>query len=227
MSTENGFQAFKNENAANFDKQREKLAPLKDALHLIMQAAFSALADDARVLCVGAGTGAEVFNLALAFPGWRFTVIEPEADMIAICREKAEQQKLTARCEFHQGFLDSYQGSTDFDAATAILVSHFITDRQKRIDFFSAITRHLRKGGLFVNADLSGNPATPSYLSSMAIWQAMNQRAGIQFSPEAFANRVAISPISEIEEMLRSSGFSDPLLIYRALFIHAWVSRVE
>jgi len=227
MSSENGFQAFKKENAANFDKQREKLAPLKDALHLLMQAIFAELPEDARVLCVGAGTGAELFNLADAFPHWRFTVVEPEADMMAVCQQNAEQKQITSRCEFHQAYLDSYPESISFDAATAILVSHFIKDKQERIAFFSDIAKRIRHGGLFINADLSGDRDDASFQALMPIWQSMNQRAGINFHPDGFTQRVAWLRISEMEDMLRHSGFSDPQLFYQALYIRAWYSKIE
>jgi len=226
MTEEHRHQAFKNENAANFDKQREKLSPLKDALHLIMQAVFDQLPNDARILCVGAGTGAELLDLAAAFPQWQFSVIEPEADMMAICQQKAQQHQILSRCEFHQGYLDSYQGNIDFDAATAILVSHFIAGKQQRIAFFSEISRRLRQGGLFVNADLSAGYESTTTQDLMPVWQAMHQRAGIHFNPDAFAGRVAMLSLAEMEDILTTSGFSHPVLFYQALYIRAWYSKI-
>jgi hypothetical protein len=59
-----------------------KLAPLQEALYLLMAAVLAEAPEDARVLCVGAGTGAEVIELARRRAGWRFTLVEPAAAML-------------------------------------------------------------------------------------------------------------------------------------------------
>jgi len=68
---------YDKDRAAAFDTQVAKLAPMRDALHFLMRMVLSELPDDARILCVGAGTGAELIALAQAFPHWRFTALDP------------------------------------------------------------------------------------------------------------------------------------------------------
>jgi len=68
---------FSKDLATNYDEKFAKLAPMKDALHLSIRVLLSELPEDANILCVGAGTGAELLYLSNAFPLWRFTVIEP------------------------------------------------------------------------------------------------------------------------------------------------------
>jgi tRNA (cmo5U34)-methyltransferase len=60
---------FDESHAAAYDERFAKLAPMQDALHLVTQLALAELPADARVLCVGAGTGAELVHLAGALPG--------------------------------------------------------------------------------------------------------------------------------------------------------------
>lgn len=54
--------------ASTYDDRWAKTAPIRDALHFLLESVFAGLPDEARVLCVGAGTGEE----RRAFPprGW-------------------------------------------------------------------------------------------------------------------------------------------------------------
>lgn len=63
--------------AADYDRQWAKMAPIRKNLYYLLESVFAGLPADARVLCVGAGTGTELAHLAAKFPGWRFTAVEP------------------------------------------------------------------------------------------------------------------------------------------------------
>ena len=82
--------AFNQNCASDYDAQREKLAPIKETLHLCIRMLLSKFPSDIRVLIVGAGTGAELIDLAQAFPLWSFTVVEPASAMLEVCRQRAE-----------------------------------------------------------------------------------------------------------------------------------------
>ena len=87
--------AFGPEHAAAYDQRFAKLAPMHDALHLLISAIFADLPAEARILCVGAGTGHELIYLAEKFPRWRFAVVEPSAPMLEVCRRKAGECGIT------------------------------------------------------------------------------------------------------------------------------------
>ena len=97
--------ALFDQQAAGYDKQWAGMAPIREALYLLLDALFVGLPDDARILCVGAGTGAEIAHLAERFPGWRFTALDPSGAMLEVCRQRAEragphacaQRRLAAR----------------------------------------------------------------------------------------------------------------------------------
>jgi len=59
---------FDRERASAYDKRFAKLAPLRDAIHLLMHMTLSEFPTDAHILSVGAGTGAELIYLAQNFP---------------------------------------------------------------------------------------------------------------------------------------------------------------
>jgi predicted O-methyltransferase YrrM len=113
---------FDRERASKHDQQFARLAPIQDELNLSMCMVLSELPNDARILCVGVGTGGELIPLAQHFPHWQFTAVEPAAPMLEICRQKVEEYGIASRCTFHKGYLDSLPASDAFDAAKSAVL---------------------------------------------------------------------------------------------------------
>lgn len=222
---------FGEDHAKEYDAKSARLAPLKDGLHLIARSALSELPDDARLLIVGAGTGAELFDLAEGKPGWTFTAVDPSAAMLARCRQKAEARGLSERVALHVGTLDTLPEAAPFDGATALLVSHFLADPEARRAFFREIHRRLAPGGLLVNADLSADRAAPDYAALEALWfttlrgGGFLDEEGAERMRQAYASHVALWPPAEVGEMLRGCGFVGVTQVYQAMFMCGWVSR--
>jgi tRNA (cmo5U34)-methyltransferase len=122
--------AIFNQQAASYDAQRAKTAPITDCLYFLLESLFAGLPANARILCVGVGTGAELAHLAKKNPGWQFTAVEPSGSMLDVCRQRARKEGFASRCHFHEGYLDSLPATEPHDAATCFLVSQFILDRQ-------------------------------------------------------------------------------------------------
>jgi len=213
--------------ASSYDSQRDKLSPIKDALHLCIQVLLSKLPSNARVLCIGAGTGSELIYLAQAFPQWNFTVVEPASEMLEVCCQRAKKLGFFSRCTFHEGCLDSLPATDAFDVATSILVSHFIVDPSERSKYFSEISSRLIPGAYMINADLASDMSTSEYKSLLEVWVNMHEHAGMPVRIESFGSKVAMVPIEEVESIIKSSGFNAPVLFFQTLLIHAWFSKVN
>lgn len=219
---------FGPDQAAVYDQQYAKMAPLRDALHLLMEAILCDLPPDARILCVGAGTGAEIIRLAVRFPGWHFMAVDPSGPMLNICRQRVEELGLSSRCAFHEGYLDSLPSvEFSFDAATSILVSHFILSEHDRCTFFRGIAARLRPGGFLVNADLAGDLTTAPYDSLLEVW--MRVMSAAEITPEkreairaAYGKAVAFLPPDKLAALVQSTGFEPPLQFLQTGLIHAW-----
>ena len=216
--------------AANYDTQWAKTAPIRDCLHLLLGSLFSAVPADARILCVGVGTGAELAYLAQSHPHWRFTVVEPSPRMLDVCRQRAEREGFASRCQFHEGYLESLTASETHDAATCFLVSQFILDQQARSDFFRAIAHKLAPGGLLASSDLAADTSSPEYEVLLRGW--MNMMAAADISPEnlermrkAYATDVGVLPPGRVASIIESGGFEPPVQFFQAGLIHAWRSR--
>ena len=218
--------------APGYDKQWEKLSPIRDTLHFLLESVFAKLPADARILCVGLGTGAELAHLARRFPTWRFTAVEPSGAMLDMSRRLAEKEGFASRCKFHEGYLDSLPGGDMHDAATCFLVSQFIVERAARSRFFASIANRLKPGGLLASSDLASEVGSQAYESLVHVWSNMMSAAGLSSEAlermqAAWNKDVAILPPSDVASIIESGGFEAPVQFYQAALIHAWFARRE
>jgi tRNA (cmo5U34)-methyltransferase len=224
--------AFDEKHAAAYDKTFEKLAPIKDALHLLARSVLLELPGDAQVLCVGAGTGAELLYLAEVFPGWEFTALDTAAPMLEVCRRRVETAGYGPRCRFHHGVVASLDRAARFHAATCILVSQFLTAQDQRRELFGEIRARLLPGGLLVSADLACDMADPKSSGILEVWRRTLAYSGlpdhqVQGAMDAYRRAVAVLPASDVERLIAEAGFDDPTQFFQAGLIHAWYALRE
>ena len=230
---------FNKDNAQHYDKRWEKLSPINDCLYLISQFVLRDLPPAAKVLCVGVGTGREMFYLANAFPQWQFTAVDTSSAMLDVCRQKAEALGITSRVHFYEGSIQEFssqQWSTqsspaekNYDAATSFLVSQFLTDMHERESFFETIRHLLKPQGILINCDLAQPAEILQQNVLHSLWTNMHLHTGASLeqaksSTSLWQQHVAVSEPVEIHEILTAAGFDNVTKIYQALFIHAWVA---
>lgn len=216
--------------AASYDTHWAKTAPLRHCLHLLLDSLFAELPTDARILCVGVGTGTELAHLAAQNPGWRFTAVEPSAAMLDVCRQRAERDGFAARCDFHEGYLESLPAAAAHDAATCFLVSQFILEPPSRSAFFAEIAEHLTPGGLLASSDLAADVDSAEYEVLLTAW--MHMMAAAEVSPEtmarmrqAYARDIGVLSPERTAAIIAAGGFTLPVPFFQAGLIHAWLSR--
>lgn len=222
--------AMFDQQAASYDTQWARTAPIKSCLHFLLEPLFSSLPADAHILCVGVGTGAELAHLARNHPAWRFTAVEPSGAMLDLCRKRAEAEDFSSRCQFHEGYLASLPDTGTHDAATCFLVSQFILDPAARSEFFREISRRLKPEGLLASADLAADVGSFEYEVLLPAW--MRLMSAAEVSPEAmarmrsaYADDVGVVPPGRVAAMIEAGGFGPPVPFFQAGLIHAWLSR--
>jgi tRNA (cmo5U34)-methyltransferase len=215
--------------AGGYDQQWAKLSAFRDTTNVLIGALFAELAEDARVLCVGAGTGAELIYLATRFPRFRFSAVDPSAGMLDVCRQRAQEHGFADRCSFHVGFLDSLPRAEPFDAATCLLVSQFLLDQSVRTALFQTIARHLRADGILASSDLSADVSSEAYRSLLDVWA--RAMANTCTPPEvermraAYARDVGVLPPNQVQQMIAAGGFDTPVQFVQTGLIHGWYAR--
>lgn len=218
--------------AAGYDKQWARMSPIREALYFLLETFFAGLPANARVLSVGAGTGAELAHLARVFPGFRFTAVDPSAAMVDVCRQRAKQDGFDSRCEFHVGYVESLPAEATYDGATCFLVSQFILDQRARQDFFGSIATRLRPGGILASSDLASDTGSKEYSVLLPAWISTMAAAGVQpdvleRTRAAYAKDVAILPSSAVASIIMAAGFESSVQFFQAGLMHAWISRLQ
>ena len=205
--------------ASSYDSKLARMAPIHNGLYFLLESVLAGLPHDARILCVGVGTGTELIHLAGVFPGWHFTAVEPSGAMLDICRKRVDEAGLSSRCSFHEGYLETLPPESMHDAATCFLVSQFILDAQARSDFFRQIAERLVPGGILANSDLSADVESEDYDALLAVWQRVMATSavsaeGLDRMKSGYAKDVAILPSahlrrssSRVASTSRSSSF--------------------
>jgi tRNA (cmo5U34)-methyltransferase len=224
---------------AYFDRARSSLYDQKirasipgyEALHAMVDDLLRpALPETARVLVVGAGTGMELLNLGTAHPGWRFTATDLSFDMLAIGRANVEAAGLADRVTFHLGPVHELPDAPAHDAATSILISHFIKPHEERERFFRSIASRLRPGAPLVTAEIVGERGAPGFTHFWDVWRGHYAAAGIpaQVVAEDFARTdatVAFIPEEALTTLLLDSGFTAVRRFFQAFLFGGWVAR--
>ncbi|MDO7897441.1 class I SAM-dependent methyltransferase [Pseudomonas citrulli] len=216
--------------AVSYDKQWERMAPIRAALYLLLESLFTDLPDNARILCVGVGTGAELAHLAERFPGWHFTAVDPSGAMLDVCRQKAVENGFLERCHFHEGYLDTLIAEANYEAATCLLVSQFLLEESARTALFREIARRLKPHGLLANADLASDTASPAYEVLLRSWMTLMSADGPQ--PEvlerartAYATSVAVLPAPKVASLIEAAGFDAPVQFFQTGLMHGWFCK--
>ncbi len=223
--------ALFDQQASSYDEKWSRMAPVNHSLHLLTSAVLAELPSDARILCVGAGTGVEILYLAGLFPNWHFSAVEPSSAMLDVLRTRAEEQGIISRCTFHCGFLDSLPPEDHpFDAATSFLVSQFILDREERSQFFRKIAGRLGPEGILVSSDLAGDLDAADDRKLLEVWLRLtsggsSSTEGIERMKENYARDVAVIPPGDVCELISRGGFDVPVQFHQAGLIHAWFTK--
>ncbi|CAA0104937.1 Ubiquinone/menaquinone biosynthesis C-methyltransferase UbiE [BD1-7 clade bacterium] len=226
MNREETKQLF-DEQASEYDQKWVNMAAINDGIYFFLPSIFASLRPNARVLCVGAGTGKELLFLAKQFPSIHFSVVEPSGAMLEICRHRVERGGFTSRCTFHEGFLESFSDDNVHDAATCFLVSHFILDPIARSELFRQIACRMAPGGVLVSADLASDMRSPITDNLLRIWATTMSdseagEAAVKKLKHAYSNDVAVLSPDSVISIITNGGFESVTQFYQAGVVHAF-----
>jgi tRNA (cmo5U34)-methyltransferase len=215
--------------AERYDLDADIAIPGYRTLHDLVAALLSTrLAAEARVLVVGAGTGMELATLGAAVPGWRLTGVDPSAAMLDRARRRIRDAGLAPRVDLHHGTIDHLPAAVAFDAATLLLVLHFMHDDGAKLALLRSVAERLVPGAPLLLADLHGEPGTPGFEALFRAWGGSMRATGApddEIAGGLQAARESVVFVSEarLAELSMEAGFGPPVRFWGALLYGGWI----
>lgn len=219
--------------ATEYDRGVRRTLPTYDALFRITQAYFRKnLATNSEILLVGAGGGTEIAILGPQNPGWTFTAVDPAPAMLALARDKAEQLSLTDRVNFIEGTIEHVDDVHVHDAATFMLVLHFIQDDEEKLQQLKNIRKRLKNGAPFVLSTMYGDPKSAEFEELLSLWKAYwldtTNLSEVEVDDmEKTVRQLSFIPEDKIVWMLKEAGFGNIAKFFTTNMFGGWVCKAE
>lgn len=218
--------------ANEYEKGIRRTLPSYDAMLRLIQTFYrSTLHEHADILVVGAGSGNEILQLADGRPHWSFTGIDPSESMLEIAKERL--QSLPNNLSFYQGtLLDTHLPAIKYDAASCVLVLHFIQSYEDKLSTLKEIWNHLQPGAPFVLVSKYGQPGTIETELQFDLWRSywlQHTKLSVADVAEMEKSIRALSfmPEEAILTLLQEVGFIKPARFFATTLFGGWVCFKE
>ncbi|MBS4207103.1 class I SAM-dependent methyltransferase [Bacillus sp. FJAT-50079] len=105
-----------------------------------------------KMLIIGAGGGQELYSFSAVLPNCCFTAVDSSEPMLARAKERMEQ--IGNHVEYVLSNWQDYEGTTQFDAASCLLVLNFIEGIEQKTQFLKKIYDSLKPGAVLFIATM-------------------------------------------------------------------------
>ncbi|KAM3114317.1 class I SAM-dependent methyltransferase [Phormidesmis sp. 146-33] len=229
--SENPFDFDQNPNlpTADYDIAVRQSIPGYDAMLAMLAALFQLyLTDDAHILVVGAGGGNEISSLSQTHLTWQFTGVDPSEKMLAVAQSKVDSLEIENRVRLYHGVVQELPIHL-FNAATSLLVMHFLPDDGTKLDYLKAIAARLQPGSPFVLVDSHGDKQSEVFKRLVDGWQKRAQMVGMESQrlselADGVWQHIQCIPEERTLELLAQAGFVNITRFYTAFIFAGWVA---
>lgn len=212
-----------------YDKMAQIALPGYEAMHIMALSCLrSHLPKTANLLIVGAGTGMELVKFG-SNPEWQMLGVDPSSNMLAIAQQKIQQHGLSEQVKLFQGYTHDLPDTVLYDAATCILVSHFLPDDGSKLALLQSIAQRLKSSAAFILVDVFGEKNTPEFERMASIVQVYWEEMGMPPQKclellETVNKGVYPIPEPRIFELLKQAGFGNVIRFYTGLWVGGWLA---
>ena len=218
-----------NERAQVYDSEVEKIIPGYGALHsAALHILSTSLPEIANLLVCGSGTGNEALAYALSNPGWKITGFDVSEQMALVSRAKIEAAGLKDRIRIIHGSIEDVPPEP-YDAATSLLVKHFIPYEGKA-QYLSNIEKRLKPGAKLLTADITGRRDDEEFKAHMRAWESFQKAhrddpEEIEKTIDRVRQNLPILSGAETVSILEQAGFTNVRLFWKNLMIQGYTAE--
>lgn len=207
-------------------RQMQRVIPAATTLYELSRIILETnLQQNDRLLIVGAGGGREVEHFATSPKAFSLLGIDPSAEMLEIAKAYVEHYRVEKLCTLVKGTLETLDPTLEFDAATSLLVMHFLKDDGEKLNFLKAIRQRLKPGAVYLHADLCFTD-TAEFQRVSPVFVANAKAAGIPYERAiqgpALIETLPVISEERTRELFTEAGFGSITPYYRGLWYSAW-----
>lgn len=215
---------------SEYDKMTQMALPGYEAMHTMVKSILlSHLPELANLLIVGAGSGMELIKFGEGNSQWQMLGVDPSSNMLAIAQLKIEQHGLSERVKLFQGYTHDLQATPMYDAATCILVMHFVPDDGSKLALLQSIVQRMKLSATFILVDVFGEKGTREFEQMISVMKVFWSEMGMDLQRRMElleAINKGVYPISEprVLELLQQAGLENTIRFYTGLWVGGWVA---
>lgn len=215
---------------SEYDKMAQMALPGYEAMHTMVKSILrSHLPERANLLIVGAGSGMELVKFGQGKSQWQMLGVDPSSNMLAIAQQKIDQHGLSERVKLFQGYTNGLHETPLYDAATCILVMHFVPDDGAKLALLQSIAQRMKSSAAFILVDMFGSKGTREFEQMISVikifWSEMGMKQKTRMELLETVNK-GVYPIPEprVVELLQQAGFENIMRFYTGLWVGGWVA---
>ena len=216
-----------NERSGKYDSDINTIIP---GYSTLQQLSFfilkNTLPKKAKVLVCGTGTSNEAIAFAEGNRWWKIVAFDIAREMIRVSRRKVRKKRLEDRVALIHGEITDIE-TGPFDAATSVLVMHFIRDKKS---YLGEIHKRLKPGAVFILIDICGNRRSREFGEFVSYWKEfqMHMRKDKENIEETFKHiQKDLNIVSEKKtmELLSGAGFIKTRHFFKSLLINGFLAE--
>lgn len=216
--------------AKQYDSGIRRTLPTYDSMLRLIQSFLRANVSPAgaQLLVVGAGGGNEVISFGSNNPEWTFTGVDPSEVMLAVAKQKCDEAELSNRVTLVQGTVEDIRLDTTFNAATCILVLHFIQSYEDKLRTLKGIHARLKPGAPFVLVSKYGDPTSAEFQERLKLWKSYwldTTKLTVEEVDKMERDILSLSYVTEevIEQLLQEAGFVRVAKFFSTTLFGGWI----